>query len=100
MLTQYDVIGVGTWRGKGTATGQGKAKRAQTRKDYDHAISSFVSILKYKADECGKTVLAVPEQGSTKTCSVCGADTGPTGLSGLKVRQWTCTGPRKCRFAL
>jgi len=27
---------------------------------------------------------------STKTCSACGCLSGPTGLAGLKVRQWTC----------
>lgn len=93
LLSAYDVIGVGTWRGKGNAPGEGKAKRAQNRKDYDHAISSFVSILEYKADECGKQVFDVPEHGSTKRCSYCRADTGPTGLEGLKVREWTC---REC----
>lgn len=29
---------------------------------------------------------------STMTCSTCGARSGPKGLSGLAVRQWTCTG--------
>jgi transposase len=28
---------------------------------------------------------------STRTCSNCGALTGPTGLAGLKVRQWQCS---------
>lgn len=32
----------------------------------------------------------VASRNSTKTCSACGALSGPTGLSGLKVRQWTC----------
>jgi transposase len=93
LLSDYDVVGVGTWRGRGQAPGEGKTRAAQNRKDYDHAISSFVSILQYKADECGKQVFDVPEHGSTKTCSHCGAQTGPTGLDGLKVRQWTC---REC----
>jgi transposase len=90
MLTDYDVIGVGSWRGNGKAPGKGKAKRAQARKDYDHAISTFTQILKYKADESGKIALTIPERGSTKTCSHCGASTGPTGLEGLKIRNWTC----------
>jgi transposase len=91
LLSEYDVIGIGTWRGNGSAPGLGKAKRAQTRKDYDHAISSFVAIAKYKAEESGKTVLAVPEHGTTKTCSSCGKATGPSGLADLKIRQWTCS---------
>jgi transposase len=90
LLSRYDVIGIGKWRGNGKAPGEGEAKRAQTRKDYDHAISSFASILKYKAEGCGKQVFDVPEHGTTKTCT-CGATTGPSGLAGLSVREWTCS---------
>jgi transposase len=93
LLNDFGVIGVGTWSGKGNAPGEGKARAAQNRKDYDHAISSFTSILKYKAEGCGKQVFDVPEHGSTKTCSHCKAQTGPSGLEGLKVREWTC---REC----
>jgi transposase len=32
----------------------------------------------------------VSGRNSTKTCSACGAKTGPTGWAGLKVRQWRC----------
>jgi len=32
----------------------------------------------------------VDSRNSTKTCSACGCLSGPTGLAGLKVRQWTC----------
>jgi transposase len=32
----------------------------------------------------------VDSRNSTKTCSPCGALTGPSGLAGLRVRQWTC----------
>lgn len=39
----------------------------------------------------GLGVYVEPEsKNSTKTCSACGALTGPTGLAGLKVRQWRC----------
>jgi transposase len=91
LLRDFDVVGVGAWRGKGRAPGEGKSQRAQNRKDYDHAISNFVSILNYKADECGKQVFAINERGTTKTCGHCGAATGPTGLDGLSVREWTCS---------
>jgi hypothetical protein len=63
LLQQNDIIGVGNWRGNGNALGVGKSKRAQNRKDYDHAISSFVSILNYKAAESGnRTVVAAAEK--------------------------------------
>lgn len=32
----------------------------------------------------------VESRNSTKTCSACGALSGPSGWAGLKVRQWTC----------
>ena len=39
----------------------------------------------------GGTKLVFPEnRNSTRICSTCGSHTGPTGLAGLKVRQWTC----------
>ena len=89
LLTRYDVVGVGKWRGRGNAPGEGKSQRAQNRKDYDHAISLFVGVLRYKAGD-DKHVFDIPEHGSTRDCLKCKAPTGPTGLAGLKVRQWTC----------
>lgn len=91
MLSRFDTVGVGTWRG-GTAPGVGKAKRAQQRKDYDHAISLFVAILKdfAKRSVTVKRVEDIPEAGTTRTCPACGQATGPTGLAGLSVREWTC----------
>lgn len=46
--------------------------------------------LEYKS-LIGGTRLVFPEnRNSTRTCSTCGALTGPTGLAGLKVREWDC----------
>lgn len=51
------------------------------------------SMLAYKARRTGDTIYVEPEsKNSTMRCSNCGELTGPTGLSGLAVRQWTCTG--------
>jgi transposase len=51
------------------------------------------SMLAYKS-KCrtdGSCVYAEPEsRNSTRTCSTCGALTGPTGWIGLKVREWDC----------
>jgi transposase len=90
LLTEYDAVAVGKWRGRGNSPGEGKARRAQNRKDYDHAISLFVGILKYKAGDA-KQVTDEKEHGSTRDCANCGEPTGPTGLAGLKVRKWTCS---------
>lgn len=46
--------------------------------------------LEYKS-LIGGTRLVFPEnRNSTRACSTCGALTGPTGLAGLKVREWDC----------
>lgn len=47
-------------------------------------------MLKYKSPCGGTTYVEVDPKYSTMTCSNCGAKTGPTGLSGLTVRQWRC----------
>jgi transposase len=44
---------------------------------------------KCRTDGLGVYVEVDPRN-STKTCSTCGALTGPTGWAGLKVRQWEC----------
>lgn len=49
------------------------------------------SMLSYKASRTGDTTYIEPEsKHSTMRCSSCLALTGPTGLSGLAVRQWCC----------
>ena len=51
----------------------------------------FRSMLKYKS-RAGDTEYVEPESKfSTMTCCDCGSLTGPTGLAGLKVRQWVCS---------
>jgi transposase len=48
-------------------------------------------MLAYKCTASGRQFTEVPSKFSTKTCSACGALTGPTGYAGLQVRQWTCS---------
>jgi len=56
----------------------------------DSAHGGFRLMLQYKS-LIGGTELIFPEnRNSTRTCSTCGALSGPTGLAGLKVRQWVC----------
>lgn len=51
------------------------------------------SMLSYKSSRTGDTIYVEPDsKNSTMRCSNCRALTGPTGLRGLAVRQWTCTG--------
>lgn len=51
------------------------------------------SMLARKSLLGGAEYIEVPGRNSTKTCSACGALTGPSGYTGLKVRQWAC---REC----
>ena len=44
----------------------------------------------YKSLAGGTRYVEVSSKNSTKTCSACGALSGPSGFSGLAVRQWTC----------
>jgi putative transposase len=56
------------------------------------AHAQLRSMLSYKCRAGGRTYIEVNPRNSTKTCSACGALTGPTGWTGLKVRQWMCNG--------
>ena len=47
-------------------------------------------MLAYKMPNSGRTYIEVNSRNSTKTCSCCGALTGPAGRSGLAVRKWAC----------
>lgn len=47
-------------------------------------------MLDYKCRAGGRTYIEVDSKNSTRTCSACGALTGPKGLAGLSVRLWRC----------
>ena len=53
----------------------------------DHQLRSMLS---YKCRAGGAIYVEPDSRNSTRTCSACGALSGPTGLAGLKVRQWDC----------
>ena len=47
--------------------------------------------LSYKSSSCGRKFVEVNSKNSTKTCSICGSLTGPSGWGGLSVRHWVCS---------
>jgi IS605 OrfB family transposase len=47
--------------------------------------------LLYKSQQAGRSVRVVSERDTTRTCSSCGARTGPTGLDMCAVRTWMCS---------
>lgn len=52
--------------------------------------SQLRTMLAYKSRAGGRRFVEVPFRNSTRTCSACGALTGPAGYAGLKVRRWQC----------
>ena len=56
----------------------------------DSGWGTLKAQLSYKGQQAGRSVSVVSERYSTRTCSGCGALTGPAGLDMLAVRQWTC----------
>jgi len=48
------------------------------------------SMLSYKSRAGGTTYVEPESKNSTRTCSTCGALTGPQGWAGLSVREWDC----------
>ena len=54
------------------------------------ANGQLIGMMAYKAVPAARNVVPVSSVRTTMTCSTCGALTGPTGLRGLAVRDWTC----------
>ena len=65
------------------------------RKKFGKSIESaghaqLQSMLNYKSTTSDRVYIEVSPKFSTMTCSNCGCISGPTGLAGLRVRQWEC----------
>ncbi|MBW7933133.1 MAG: transposase [Gemmatimonadaceae bacterium] len=54
------------------------------------AIGQLLGTLAAKCRQAGRVYVEVNPKQSTRTCSTCGALSGPTGQPGLSVRQWEC----------
>jgi putative transposase len=48
--------------------------------------------LLYKGEYAGRSVRIVNERNTSRTCSLCDSLSGPTGVNGLRVRSWICSG--------
>jgi IS605 OrfB family transposase len=75
----------------GNVNATGLAKTNMAKSVLDAGWSMFRTQLQYKGDSAGSWVREVNEAYSTQECSCCHARTGPKGLAGLGVRQWTCS---------
>ena len=75
----------------GNVNAAGLAKTNIAKSVLNAGWSMFRTQLQYKGDSAGSWVREVNEAYSTQECSSCHARTGPKGLAGLAVRQWTCS---------
>lgn len=67
------------------------AKTHMAKSVHDSAFAQFVSMLEYKAAKTGRLLIKVDRDfPSTQRCSACEHRTGPKGLAGLRIREWTC----------
>ncbi len=57
----------------------------------DAGIAQLRNFILYKSINNNRVCILVDSKNTTKTCGNCGALTGPTGLHGLKVREWVCS---------
>ena len=53
-------------------------------------LGDLLAKVAYKSKTCGRNLVAVNSKNTTRTCSACGTLSGPTGWTGLAVRQWEC----------
>lgn len=66
----------------------GLARTRLAKSVHDAGWSSFIGMLKYKAERYGRTLVPIGRFTPTsQTCSACGAVDGPKPLN---VREWTC----------
>ncbi|MFF0142229.1 RNA-guided endonuclease InsQ/TnpB family protein [Streptomyces sp. NPDC005227] len=66
----------------------GLARTRLAKSVHDAGWSSFISMLEYKAQRYGRTLVKIGRfEPTSQTCSTCGVKDGPKPLS---VREWTC----------
>lgn len=70
------------------------AKTNMSKSVYDSGWFMFKTLLGYKAIERGSVFMIVSEYNTTRLCNICKVvdANSPKGISGLKLREWKCTG--------
>jgi len=84
LVRAYDTIFVGN------VNASALAKTPHAKSVLDAGWSAFRTMLRYKCDFAGATFAEVNEAFSTQTCSACDSRSGPKGIAGLGIREWTC----------
>ena len=84
LVENYKIICFSNDNFKGMAKKFGKAVT-------EAGLGDLAGKLAYKSSICGRQFINVDSKNTTRTCAVCWNLTGPTGLSGLAVRDWVCS---------
>jgi len=84
LVRGYDTIFVGN------VSASKLVKTPHAKSVLDAGWSAFRTMLRYKCDFAGVTFAEVNEAFSTQTCSACNTRSGPKGIAGLGIREWTC----------
>src|SRR6202012_2632066 len=74
----------------GDVSSQALIKTRFAKAVLDCGWASLKRQLQYKGDSAGRVVQIVSERNTSRTCSTCGALTGPKGVNELRVRTWMC----------
>ncbi|ASJ73306.1 RNA-guided endonuclease InsQ/TnpB family protein [Granulosicoccus antarcticus] len=74
----------------GNVSSKAMVKTTMAKSALDAGWSSLKRALEYKCASAGVIYQEVNEAYSTRTCSECGALSGPKGLKELGIRQWSC----------
>ena len=77
----------------GNVSPQKLAKTKMAKSVLDAGWGQLKTMLSYKCDHAGIVFKEVNEAYTTRTCSSCGSLSGPQGVNGLRIREWTC---REC----
>ncbi len=85
IINEYDKVVIGN------VSSSRLIKTRMAKSVSDAGWSDFKTMLAYKAIKLGVEMKEVNESFSTVTCSSCSQRTGPSGLSGLGVRDWVCS---------
>jgi putative transposase len=84
LVRRYDTVFVGN------VSASALAKTPHAKSVLDAGWSAFRTMLWYKCAFAGATFAEVNEAFSTQTCSACDSRSGPKGIAGLGIREWTC----------
>jgi IS605 OrfB family transposase len=85
IVDQYQTIFVGD------VSSRKLVKTRMAKSVLDAGWGMLKTLLQYKGQQAGRIVRVVSERNTTRTCSSCGALTGPTGLDMCAVRSWVCS---------